>query len=119
MMAIVQIPVQQNLSAWSQRTTLDGVDYQLDFAWNGREGAWHVSLSDTQGNPIVLGLKLVTNRPLLKRFHFIAGMPPGEILAVDASGTISVAGYADLNNGVDVLYFDAAEIADLRLTGVA
>ena len=118
-MAITIIPTQQNLSAWSQRTTLDGIDYQLDFAWNGREDAWHLSISDTAGNPLVLGLKLVTNRPLFKRFHFVAGMPPGEIYAADASGSIDYAGYTDLSNGVEVVYYDAAELADIAANGVA
>jgi len=108
---ITIIPVQQNVSAWSQRTPLDGVDYQLDFAWNTTAGAWYLSLSDTQGNPIVSGLKLVSNRPLLSRFHFIAGTPPGELSAVDLSGTISYAGLTDLGGAVQLAYFDAAEMA--------
>jgi hypothetical protein len=116
-MSITIIPVQENFSAWSQRTNLDGVDYQLDFAWNGLAGAWYLSISDTQGVPFVTGLKLVSNRPLLKRFHFIAGMPPGEIYAADPSGTISYAGFTDLNRSVDVVYFDAAELADIAANG--
>jgi hypothetical protein len=108
---MIKIPVQQSLAAWSQRTQLDGVDYQLDFAWNDRDGAWYLSISAIDGTPLVYGIKLVSNRPLLARFHSTSGMPPGEIIAFDESGSIYWAGYTDLNNGVDLIYMTAAEVA--------
>jgi len=112
-MSIVKIPVQKNQAAWVQRTRLDGVDYQLDFAWNGREGAWYVSISKVDGSPLVLGLKLVSNRPLLKRFRHVSGLPPGELAAINPEASIDYAQYGDLNNGVLVCYFDAATLANL------
>jgi hypothetical protein len=111
---MIQIPVQQNLAAWTQRTQLDGVDYVLDFAWNGRDGAWYLNISAIDGTALVCGIKLVTNRPLFHRFHHIEGMPTGEIRCSDESGKIPWAGYTDLNNGVDVLYVTAQEIADAK-----
>jgi len=108
---MIRIPTQQGLAAWSQRTSLDGVDYQLDFAWNGRAGAWYLSVSTIQGDALVIGMKLVTNRPLLHRFHHIPGVPPGEIVALDESASIPWANYNELSNGVDLFYLEAADLA--------
>lgn len=109
---IVNIPTQANQAAWSQRTTLDGTDYQLDFVWNARDGAWYLSIGDTFSNVLLSGLKLVSNRPLLRRFHHIVGLPPGEISAVSFDGSIDYAQYADLGVSVLVYYFDASEVAN-------
>ncbi len=112
---MILVPVQQNISAWSQRVSFDGVDYQLDFAWNGRSNAWFISLLDIAGNPLVLSVKLVSNRPLFRRFHHIPGVPPGELVSFDGSKTIDCAGYSQLNNGCDVIYITAAEVKELGI----
>ncbi len=116
-MAVVVLPIPQDLSAWTQRTTLDGVDYQLDFAWNGRVGAWYLSISDTSGNALALGLKLVSNRPLLSRFRHISGLPAGEIFAANLAADTPYAGYTDLGQTVELTYYDAAELADIAANG--
>lgn len=106
---MIQIPTQQNLSSWSQRTQLDGTDYIIDFNWNGRDAAWYINLSTIEGTLLVGSIKLVSNRPLLKRFKYIDGMPLGEIVAYDGSGTIDQAGYGQLSNGVDLIYIEASD----------
>lgn len=115
---MINIPVQQDVAAWTQRTAIDGVDYRLDFAWNGRDGAWYLNLSDIDGNALVCGIKLVTNRPLLARFHHIEGVPAGELIAFDGSETIYWAGYNELGAGVDLIYLDATEVADIHAGNV-
>jgi hypothetical protein len=109
-MAIVNIPVQQNQSAWSQRTTLDGRDYALDFAWNARGGAWYLSISDTFGNALLTGIKLVSNRPLLARFRFVVGLPPGDFMAASLDGKTDYAQYGELGSTIPLYYFEAADI---------
>lgn len=108
---ITEIAVQQGLAAWDQRATLDGVDYLLSFAWNGRDGAWYMSIRDTSGNDILTGIKLVSNRPLLQRFHYLVGVPAGEISAVSLDSSIDFAQFGDLGVSVLLYYFDAAEVA--------
>lgn len=114
---IGKITTQQGASAWNQRVILDGVAFLLDFNWNGREGSWYISLSDAEGNPLVMSRKVVTNRPLFKRFAFLAGMPKGEIFALDPSGKIPYAGYTELGSAVGLYYFDAAELASIKAEG--
>lgn len=112
---ILVIPTQQGASAYSQRMTLDGVSYTLDFAWNGREGAWYVSILDAVGAPLLLSRKLATGSPLLKHYRFIEGLPAGELVAADYSNSIPYAGYSELGpgRGVKLLYFEAATLAEM------
>lgn len=108
---ILNIPVQSGQAAWVQTNTLDGVTYQLSFVWNARAGAWYLSIADASGVDLLTGIKLVSNRPLLQRFRWIVGLPPGEISAVSFDGSIDYAQYTDLGVSVLVYYFDASEVA--------
>ena len=108
---ILGLPTEQGASAYSQRMVLDGASYTLDYAWNGREGAWYLSLYSDEGEPLLLSRKLSTNTPLLRHFRFVVGLPPGEFMAVDFSATIPYADYTGLGpgRGVQLLYYEASE----------
>lgn len=110
-MAIQNVPVKRDASSWTQRMTLDGISYILDFAWNGRDGAWYLGLLDAAGNPLMLGRKIVSNRPLLKRLRFTPGLPAGELFANDPTATVDYPGYNDLGKTVKLLYFERSELA--------
>ncbi len=106
---IFEIPVLENTASWQQRTALDGTDYILEFNWNGRGGAWYLSILDLDGNAIVRSIKLVSNWPLLRRRRD-ERLPPGELMMYDATGEISSAGYDQLGRQVTLNYFDAEEL---------
>jgi hypothetical protein len=110
-MAILNIPIKRDAASWTQRMTLDGLSYTLDFAWNGRDGAWYLGIYDAIGEPLLLSRKIVTNRPLLKRMRFIAGLPAGELFASDPAGLIEYPGYDELGLAVKLLYFEKVELA--------
>lgn len=101
----------KDASSWTSRVTLDGTAYVLELNWNGREGAWYLSIADTDGNALLSSRKLSTNWPVLFRFRHLTGLPPGEIMACDASGSIEYAGYSDLGESVSLVYFTDAERA--------
>lgn len=107
------LPVQQDASNQRARVTLDGSVYYIDLLWNGRVGAWYLSLFDSAQVALVRSRKLVTNWPILERVRFTPGLPPGEIFALDPSETIDYAQYDQLGPklGVTLCYFDAAEMA--------
>jgi hypothetical protein len=71
---------------YSLRTTLDGLDYQLDLDWSPREDRWYLTLRDSQGELLMGATKLVQNIPLLRYRRHIAGTPAGE-LVVSTLGT--------------------------------
>lgn len=106
------IPTEQGVSSYVTRVALDGVSYGIELNWNGRAGAWYLSLYDTNGDPLLLSRKLSTNFPILKRFRFIDGLPAGELLAIDASYSLDYAGYDELGEtrGVTLYYVEKADL---------
>ena len=110
---MIILATEQGASSYVMRATLDGVSYGVELNWNGRVGAWYLSLYDAAGEPLLLSRKVVTNMPLLHRFKFLTGMPAGDLIAVDPSETIAYAGYTELGEGrgVTLYYVEGAELA--------
>jgi len=67
----------------TQRVPLGDLVYSLRIVWSQRCSCWHLDLADSEGNPLVFGIRLVTLFPLLYRWQYIAGMPPGELWFLD------------------------------------
>lgn len=107
---ISTIPVIRDTFFWRQRVALDSEAFLIDFRWNGRGRAWYISLYTEDEVPLVLSIKVVSNRPLLERFKYIQGMPAGEIIAFDPTGKIPYAGYDQLGTDVELLYADSEEL---------
>jgi hypothetical protein len=103
---ILQIPVQKDIAFWEQRTPLDDTDFRLSFAWNDRAQAWFLSIADLDGEPIISGIKLISNQPLLKKYRWDDRVPLGEIFVVDYFEKIDCPNFTDLNENVFLLYFD-------------
>lgn len=100
-----------------QKTRLDGRDYVLTFSYNEREDRWYLSLYDDEDKPILLGLKLVSNFPLLRHYHWDERVPPGELMAVDLATNLSPPpGFAELGEGrrIELTYYDQAKVQELQ-----
>jgi len=67
MMAVLEIPFDTNIPHYTQQTELDGKSYNLEFEYIERENFWMLHISDQNGNPLVCGIKLVADWPLLRR----------------------------------------------------
>lgn len=108
---IYTVPTAANgLAGWSQVSSLDGVDFQLVFAWSQREGAWRLTLNDLHGAPILASVRLGTIVQLLRGVRD-ARRPPGELFVVDTLATgRDDPGFADLGTRFLLLYADAAEL---------
>ena len=66
-MDVLEIPFDTNIPHYTQQTELDGKTYTLEFEYIERENFWMLHISDQDGNPLVWGIKLITEWPLLKR----------------------------------------------------
>jgi hypothetical protein len=96
----------QEEGTWIQNVSLEGVDYQLGFGFNDREGFWYMDLLDTEDNPIVYGIKLVSNVPLLRSLR-VAPRPPGELMIVDTRTPARDPGFDDLGVNVFLGYIES------------
>lgn len=103
------IPTTPGEPHYTQRTRLDGKDYNLEFLWNVREARWYLSLSDDAGTLILAGLKLMTNVGLLAAYHADPNVPPGELAVVSKVST-APAGLYELGLGLrcELTYFPIA-----------
>ena len=97
---------------FDERVELDGVTYVLTFHWNARRGLWALDVNvpgadfdDLNG---VAGMTIVANWPLLRRYHYRNGVPPGELMASDP--TLVLDGPDFTWSGVTLMYVTAAEL---------
>jgi len=97
-------------STWRQRTALDGRDYILSFDWVQRLGHWLFAISDQDGSPIVSGIVLVTNWPLLRGVTD-ARIPRGHLVLDDTTGRNEDPDFSGLGVRFKLLYFSSAELA--------
>lgn len=108
---IVELPIRQEGPYFRFTTELDGVSYSLTFRWNDRVGQWVMDLADGEGAPIVSGIRVVLDTPLLLRFKGRASVPPGDLIAVDSGGASKEAELEDLGRRVLIFYLSAEEFA--------
>jgi hypothetical protein len=86
---------------------LDGRDFHLHFLWNMREQRWYLDIFDTDSVPLAVGLKLISNQPLLRFYQWDPRLPPGELLAYAQGIDQSNPGFNDFGEGlrVELVYY--------------
>jgi hypothetical protein len=95
---------------WTQRTNLDGSDYQLEFQWSTRQARWYLNLYDSDGNLLIGSVKLILNWPLFRHYHGRAGVPAGELWVISLGSSVEPPGFDELGAGLrcELTYFPAA-----------
>lgn len=112
-MAIYIIPTFDD-PFYTQTTSLDGVQYLLEFRYNQRENSWYLNVSLDDATPLVKGVKIVLGSDLLGRF-VDRRMPTGRLVAIANGEDDSTPGMGELgvDRRVTLVYLDAAEVAAL------
>lgn len=93
---MIPIPTSTTDRYWTQVTTFEGVDYQLSFRYSDRESCYYLQFSDLSGNVLLMGVKLVSNFPLL-RSVIDPALPRGELYAITMSSDDSPARFGELD----------------------
>lgn len=105
----VTLPVLLDVPFFSIECQLDGTLYSFTFRWNDRLSQWSFDLADAEDDPIVSGIAVVVDFPLMRR-SVDARMPPGALFAVDTTGEGADPGETDLGRRVQLVYFTEAEL---------
>ncbi len=105
-MALQQINTSTTLTDYTQRTILDGREYVLHLRWNGRSAKWFLSVLDQDESPIVQGIKIVADFPLLES-AVDDRLPPGVLLALDTTQEGRDPGLTELGDRVVLVYQEA------------
>ena len=101
---MIEIPLSPVSSYFSQPTTLDNKEYELVFQWNFRANRWFFTISSA-GTPVIQGLPLVVNYPILKRYQkILKGLPDGALLLHDTSGKNEEPTRGNLGQTVKLFY---------------
>lgn len=108
-----RVPLRTGIPSFVQRTSLDGVTFELGLAWNERESNWYISFADADGVALRGGVRMVLNTPLLRSVTD-ARRPAGELYLIDVDETGVEAGLDDLGVRVVLQYVTAAERAVLE-----
>jgi hypothetical protein len=106
-MAVLLIPTALDAAYSTQKTRLDGRDYVLRLSYNEREERFYLSILDEEETPLVEGLKLIPNWPLLRHYRYDPRLPPGELMATDLTGNLTPPTIDELGEGrrVELSYF--------------
>jgi len=91
---------------------LDDQNYRLRMTWNGRDGAWFMSMFTDDLEPVAESIRVIPNFRLLDRFNDSL-LPSGEFIAIDLTQKLEVVGRNDFANGAcSLVYFSADELTD-------
>ncbi len=103
----LQIPVLEGAAFQRQRMALDGAVYTIGLAWNQWASYWSFSLWDSEDSPIVLGIRIAVNWPLIRYYKFDPRCPPGEFIAHALTGDGADPGFDDFGIGkrVELTYY--------------
>lgn len=106
-MAFLVIDTDSSSLNYRQTTQLEGVEYVLHFYWSTREDCWYLDILDQENEGIAMGVRLVVDWPLLRRF-VDPRLPEGALMAVDMSGAgADMTASTDLGTRVILFYVTA------------
>ncbi|RYF12579.1 MAG: hypothetical protein EOO40_00920 [Deltaproteobacteria bacterium] len=84
-MALLTVPLSQDLPYYTFATALDGITYNLQVAYNVRSDRWYLDIADVIGAPLVTGIALLVNRDLLQPYRAYP-VPAGYLVVIDNTG---------------------------------
>ena len=99
--------------AWQAQITLTNVIYILFFKWNALNKYWIMDIYDRNDQPILLGVKVVTNYNLTKQF-VVSGMPSGEIICQNIFDNWNDIERFDMGQTTELIYYEAGEFEAIQ-----
>lgn len=109
------IPIPRQLVNWRQRTPLGGVDYLLDFRWNGRASRFTFTILDADANVLRAGLFVDAGTNLL--FGSTGNLPRGVLTAIDLSGRRQPPTLDNFGESVILKYYTPEELEQVISSG--
>lgn len=110
-MAILEIPLNNSVPAFSFFTPLDGSNFEFRFRWNGRIEVWVFDLFDKEGVAVQTGNPLISGFELLRQ-NVSTNRPPGLLFAINYEDAGASAGRFDIGGNVKLLYAEEGTPVD-------
>jgi hypothetical protein len=106
-MALIELPLRNDVPAFTFQTDLDGTTYTFKFRYNSRMDRWAFDILTANEAPIVSGVLVVTGTLLLERFSD-PRLPQGDMFVLNKADENASPGRDDLQKNVFILYDEAA-----------
>lgn len=97
------LPFTPSVPVYEMAVPIGDASYVFGVRWNARAGAWFFDLSETDGTPIALGVRVTLGVYMARRVTHPL-LLNGVIVARDRSGRKTDPGLDDLGTRVQVLY---------------
>lgn len=105
------VPIAQEGPHFSFTTELpDGKSYSFEFRWNDRAEAWFMTVGNGEGVPLVSGVRVVVNLPLLAPYSNPELPQGGHLIALDTTEANRDPGFEDLGRRVLLVFFTDEEL---------
>jgi len=105
-MALIELPLRNDVDSFEYRINLDGSTYTLSFAWNTRDERWFIYLRTGAREDIAFS-PLLLNADLWSRFKLSAA-PQGVMFLMDPSLQPHECGRYELGSRCKLLYSEAS-----------
>ncbi|RYM52011.1 hypothetical protein BSQ97_14855 [Serratia proteamaculans] len=107
----IQLSFQSGLTTQTMQATFDGYPVTLKLKWNERFGFWSLGVFDRESNPILAGIKLVQDFPLIGGFHLTQF--GGELLFLKVNGDKDRPDLESIGGDHILLYIEKDEVSEL------
>jgi len=108
------IPFKES-SAWREQIQLGDAIFFLGFTWNALNEFWTMDIYNRNEKPLILGIKLVPNYPLLAQYA-VDGMPKGEIILQNIVNTKDDVKRFDIGQKFELIYYFEGELENITGT---
>ena len=98
--------------AWQIQIILSNVIYILQFKWNALNSYWVMNILNQNAEPIVQGIKVVTNYDLTAQFPLL-GMPSGDILCQNILNEWFDIQRISMGETNELVYYEPGELASV------
>ncbi len=82
-MAVREIPVRNDIAAYSFSVDLDNITYNFNFKFNDRTNLWSIDISNDAEVLLVAGIPLFVKQDLLQFFRHESRLPQGTLFAAN------------------------------------
>lgn len=104
-MALLTIPLQNDIGNFNERLTLDGVDFVLDFQYNGRLDRWFMSIKDADEVVLIDRIKVNKDVNWFLQFNY-KEIPQGDMIAFNFEDA-EEPNLENFSGSVNILYQEA------------
>lgn len=98
-------------SSFVEQVTLSGTIFILMFNWNSLNEFWTMDIRNRDEEPIVLGIKIVPNYPLLAQYTE-TNLPLGEIVCQNIVKSPDVIRRFDIGQNFLLVYYEPGELEE-------